>query len=129
MYINDLNDVSHQLQSIMFSDDTNLFQTGKCFDEVGLQKNCGYNVICKIMYGLILVLNHQRFGLKSNIHGHDTRQRGNIHLPFCRTTMHQNTICFQGPKLLNHFPNHIKYARTVYMFNKCLQFSLLSSLC
>ena len=83
----------------------------------------------KIINGLIPVLNHQRFALKSNIHGHDTRQRDNIHLPFCRTTMRQNTICFQGPKLWNHLPDHIKSARTVYVFKKCLKLSLISSLC
>ena len=40
LYINDLNDVSHWLQSIMFADDTNLFHTGKALDEVEMQMNC-----------------------------------------------------------------------------------------
>ena len=40
LYINDLNDVSNRLQSIMFADDTNLFQTGKTLDEVEKQLNC-----------------------------------------------------------------------------------------
>ena len=40
LYINDLNDVSNRLQSIMFADDTNLFHTGKTLEEVERQKNC-----------------------------------------------------------------------------------------
>ena len=39
LYINDVNDVSNRLQSIMFADDTNLFHTGK-LEGVERQMNC-----------------------------------------------------------------------------------------
>ena len=83
----------------------------------------------KIVNSLIPVLNHQRFALNSKIHGHDTRQRDNIHPSICRTTMRQNTVCFQRPKLWNHLPEQLKSARTVYAFKKCLKLSLIFSLC
>ena len=75
----------------------------------------------KILNNLIPVLSHQTLARNVRMHSHNTRQKSNICSPFCRTSMRQGTICFQGPKLWNLLPDVIKSAPNVHVFRRHLK--------
>ena len=82
----------------------------------------------KILNNLIPVLSHQTFARNVRTHSHNTRQKSNICPPFCRTSLRQGTICFQGPKLWNLLPDAMKSAPSVHVFRRHLKKFLLDFL-
>jgi hypothetical protein len=82
----------------------------------------------KILNNLIPVLSHQTFARNVRTHSHNTRQKSNICPPFCRTSLRQGTICFQGPKLWNLLPDAMKSAPSVHVFKRHLKKFLLDFL-
>ena len=58
------------------------------------------------------------------IHDYDTRQKNNLHLPKCRTSLRQQTAIFQGPKFWNMLPSEIRSSPSLGVF-KCKLRNLL----
>jgi hypothetical protein len=79
----------------------------------------------RIKNNLMPILDHHLFISGSSIHDHNTRHKNDLRKPFCRTTMRQNTICFQGPKLWNDLPDDIKSAPSLNIFKKKLKSFLI----
>jgi hypothetical protein len=79
----------------------------------------------KIQHNLISTLDHHLFTPGSSIHNHNTRHKNDLRKPLCRTTMRQNTICFQGPKLWNDLPEDIKSAPSLNIFKRRFKMFLI----
>ena len=58
------------------------------------------------------------YAINASIHDHDTRQRSNLSLPYCRTSNKQRTITYQGPLLWNSLANEIRYSPSLFVFKK-----------
>ena len=63
-----------------------------------------------------------------NIHLHDTRQRLNIHVNYCRTTLRQRTVEFQVPLFWNKIPHEIKESKSLGMFKTKIKPFILTSI-
>ena len=81
--------------------------------------------IYKISHGLISNYYSQGLFTKNTlIHDYDTRQKNNLHLPKCRTSLRQQTVIFQGPKFWNMLPSEIRSSPSLGVF-KCKLRNLL----
>ena len=72
----------------------------------------------RIQNNLLPALGHHQFVVNSAIHEYGTRKKDDLKLPYCRTNLRQNTICFQGPKLWNNLPSDIKQTRSLNIFKR-----------
>ena len=70
----------------------------------------------KIRNSLLPALGHHQFVVNSATHEYGTRKKDDLKLPYCRTNLCQNTICFQGPKLWNNIPADIKQTKSLNIF-------------
>ena len=61
-------------------------------------------------FSLLLFLNKNRnqFKINSDIHHYDTRQQSNFHQPSANLTKYQKGVYYQGVKVFNMLPTHIK---------------------
>ena len=75
----------------------------------------------KILNHLIPTLDHHRFTSNSSFHSYQTRNKDQLHTPFCRTKLRQGTICFQGPKLWNQLPGDITAIKSFRVFKNQLK--------
>jgi hypothetical protein len=65
------------------------------------------------------------YAINASIHDHDTRQRSNLSLPYCRTSNKQRTITYQGPLLWNSLANEIRYSPSLFVFKKKIKSFIL----
>ena len=75
----------------------------------------------KIRNSLLPALGHHQFVVNSATHEYGTRKKDDLKLPYCRTNLRQNTICFQGPKLWNNIPADIKQTKSLNIFKRSVQ--------
>jgi len=59
------------------------------------------------------------------IHDHCTRQKSDLHIQFCRTTLLKNSSTNVGTKLYNKLPNTIKTLEKLQEFKRRLKYFLL----
>ena len=67
-----------------------------------------------------------KFTLCSQIHSRNTRQRGQLYLPRCRTTTGQRSFTYRSAKLWNNLGDDVKSLDSVNVFRKRLVNLLLS---
>ena len=72
----------------------------------------------RIQNNLLPALGHHQFVVNSASHEYGTRKKDDLKLPYCRTNLRQNTICFQGPKLWNNPPSDIKKTKSLNIFKR-----------
>ena len=58
------------------------------------------------------------FNVNSSIHNYFTRSNRNYNIPCARTTLFQKSILYNGPKIWNEIPNHIKTSLSLNIFKK-----------
>ena len=58
------------------------------------------------------------FRTNKQIHNYNTRSAGNYRPHACRTNLKQFTILYQGPKIWNALPLHIKHSPDLSSFKK-----------
>jgi len=75
----------------------------------------------KIRNSLLPALGHHQFVVNSATHEYGTRKKDDLKLPYCRTNLRQNTICFQGPKLWNNIPADIKQTKSLNIFKRSVK--------
>jgi len=62
------------------------------------------------------------------VHNNDIRSANNVHLPFTNLTKYQKCAYYEGIKIFNHLPTHIKCAANgIQVFNSALKSLLLSN--
>ena len=67
----------------------------------------------------------QYYTVNASIHDHDTRQRSDLHLFYCRTTNRQKTITYQGPLLWNSLTDEDRNSPTLFVFKKKIKSIIL----
>ena len=72
----------------------------------------------RIQNSLLPALGHHQFVVNSATHEYGTRKKDDLKLPYCRTNLRQNTICFQGPKLWNNLSSDIKQTGSLNIFKQ-----------
>ena len=70
----------------------------------------------RIRNSLLPALGHHQFVRQLMNMAHV--KKDDLKLPYCRTNLHQNTICFQGPKLWNNIPSDIKQTKSLNIFKR-----------
>ena len=71
----------------------------------------------------------QLFNTRSSIHNYNTRNKDNLNIPKCRTTItQQNSFEHRGTKVWNSIPQEIKNSsKTVYSFKRSLKATILNN--
>ena len=85
IYINDLNNVSKKLRSIVFADDTNLFMTGKSITEIETKMNIELDLLVEWFRTNLLPLNIT----KTNYNIFSKKRRVNANILIGNTTLVQ----------------------------------------
>ena len=65
------------------------------------------------------------FMTNKQIHSHDTRQSSKIHIPYCRTSLAQKFISYQGPISWNSLSTELRNLKSRASFKKNLKSVLL----
>ena len=60
-----------------------------------------------------------------NIHGRETRQASDLHVPYGRLDIRQNSMKIHGANMWNSIPEHVKMPESVYLFKQRLRNFLL----
>jgi hypothetical protein len=55
------------------------------------------------------------------IHNHNTRQKLNLHVQFCRTNVMKNSVMNMGIRLYNRIPNKIREIEKMSQFKRVLR--------
>ena len=111
--------------SVFSSHSKILFTQLKLFNIYYIYKFQLATYMYKIQNRLIPTLDHQAFNTGSSFHHHDTRHKNDLCKPSCRTKLHQNSFCFQGPELWNSLPDHIRAAPSLNIFKSGVKSYLL----
>ena len=84
---------------------------------------------CLYISGVVCCIKLNMEKMKSNgeIHNHCTRQKLNLHIQRCRTTLLKNSTTNMGIKLYNKLPNTLKRIDKIQEFKKRLKYFLLSN--
>ena len=56
-----------------------------------------------------------------NIHGRETRQASDLHVPYGRLDIRQNSMKIHGANMWNSIPEHVKMSECVYLFKQRLR--------
>ena len=60
-----------------------------------------------------------------NIHGRETRQANDLHVPYGRLDIRQNSMKIHGANMWNSIPEHVKMSESVYLFKQRMRNFLL----
>ena len=60
-----------------------------------------------------------------NIHGRETRQASDLHVPYGRLDIRQNSMKIHGANMWNSIPENVKMSESVYLFKQRLRNFLL----
>ena len=55
-----------------------------------------------------------------NIHGRETRQASDLHVPYGRLDIRQNSMKIHGANMWNSIPEHVEMSESVYLFKQRL---------
>jgi hypothetical protein len=70
-------------------------------------------------------VNIEKLQKNAEIHSHNTRQKLNLHVQFCRTDVFKNGVVNAGIKLYNRLPNQIGKLEKIQQFKRKLRSFLL----
>jgi hypothetical protein len=69
--------------------------------------------------------NMEKLKYNEEVHDHCTRQKSDLHIQFCRTTLFKNSSTNVGIKLNIKLPNTIKRLEKIQKFKRRLEYFLL----
>ena len=75
----------------------------------------------KILSHMFIYFDRSNYTSQSEIHSHNTRNRGNIATPFFNRSRSQSTWLYRGVHLWNSVPDEIKSSLTMISFKNSIK--------
>ena len=67
------------------------------------------------------------YACNRNIHGQDTRQASDLHVPCGRLDIRQNSMKIHGANMWNSIPENVKMSKSIYVYKQRLRNFLLDT--